>query len=222
MKRIFTILLVISPLFSFAQNYLKEFDQYNPYYVFDWNGFESSDHHEIKERFIEFTVSSHLLEEEKQALALAGTELRFHLRALDLNDDGLSDIIYQGPYMGEGLVVHLFIQTKSGYENIFSFGQGIVKVLWKDNKLDKLLVHDWGCCADPILTNYVFQVSYEGNIHGFELIWKSVELESLITKPKSYSESRRFEVVNEAYKLRANPGSMKRLIIRKQEKPEIL
>ncbi|WP_024772644.1 hypothetical protein [Aquimarina macrocephali] len=203
-KSVLIILLIIFNL-TFGQDFLIEFDRYNPIYTFKWDGYEVPNHYEVKLEFIKYIDSNKLLEEEKRALEMMDTQLRFEIRAVDLNNDKLADIIYQGPYTGEGSVVYIFIQTESGFQKVFTTQQGIMKVDWKGEHLDKLYVKDWGCCADPNLTNSVYQASYSGSIPSFKLIWKSVELRSFITKPKHTFTPKRFEIVNQKYKFRANP-----------------
>ncbi len=204
MKKIIFISFLISNL-SFGQDFLIEFDRYNPIYNFKWEGYEVSNDYEIKLEFVKYVDLNGLLEGEKQALKMNDTQLRYEIRAVDLNNDKFADIIYQGPYMGEGSIIHIFIQNESGFQKVFTTQQGIVKVDWKGEHLDKLYIKDWGCCADPNLTNSVYQVSYYENVPTFELIWKSVELRSFITKPKHVFTAKKFEIANQKYKLRANP-----------------
>jgi len=204
MKAISLLLILISTL-TYGQDYQSIFDRYNPSYSFDWSGFEVTDDYDVKLKFVEFVEAKGLLEGELKALEMFDTKLRFEVRAVDLNNDKLADIIYQGPHMGEGSVVHIFIQTDSGFEKSFTTMQGIVTVDWDGERLDKLYVKNWGCCADPNLTNSVYQVSFSNSNPTFKLIWESVELRSFVTKPKSTFEPKRFEIAMEQYKLRANP-----------------
>ena len=204
MKLTSLIFLLISSL-AYGQDYQSIFDRYNPSYSFDWSGFEVTDDYQVKLKFVEFIETNGLLEGELKALEMFETKLRFEIRAVDLNNDKLADIIYQGPHMGEGSVVHIFIQTQSGFEKSFTTMQGIVTVDWDGERLDKLYIKDWGCCADPNLTNSVYKVSYSNSTPTFKLIWESVELRSFVTKPKTTFSPKRFEITMEQYKLRANP-----------------
>ncbi|MFL1896169.1 hypothetical protein ACJRPK_10725 [Aquimarina sp. 2-A2] len=202
-KIIFAILFV--PTLVLGQDFLLEFDRYNSVYTFKWEGYEVPNENDVKLKFIEFIDSNQILKEEKQALKMIGIQLKHEIRAVDLNNDKLADVIYQGPTMGEGLVLYIFFQTESGFQKVFTSQQGIVKVDWNAEYLDKLYIRNWGCCADPNLTNLVYQVSYSENIPTFKLIWESIEIRSFITKPKHTFTSKKFEVINEKYKLRANP-----------------
>lgn len=105
-------------------------------------GFEVIDDYEVKLKFVEFIETNGLLEGELKALEMFDTKLRFEIRAVDLNNDKLADIIYQGPHLGEGSVVHIFFQTESGFEKSFTTMQGIVTVDWDGDRLDKLYVKD--------------------------------------------------------------------------------
>jgi hypothetical protein len=197
--------LILAPTLLYAQDYQLIFDRYNPEYSFEWSGYEVMEEYEVKLKFVEFVESKGLLKDERKAFENREEEFRFSIRAVDLNDDNLADIIYQGPYMGEGSIVYIFIQTNSGFEKVFTTQQGIVAVDWQDEKINKLYVKNWGCCADPNLTNSVYQVSYLNSVPTFNLIWQSVELRSFVTKPKQTILPIRFEIINEEYRLRANP-----------------
>jgi len=56
------------------------------------------------------------------------------------------------------------------------------------------------------LSNSVYKLNYVNKIPSADLIWQSIELEEFIVKPKGYFDvPKRFEIVNEQYKLRAQP-----------------
>jgi hypothetical protein len=107
------IFILLIPSLTFGQDFLLEFDRYNPIYNFEWSGFEVPNDYEIKIKFIEFVEKNDILKSERNGLDVMDEKLRFHLRSVDLNNDQLADIIYQGPHMGEGSVFRIFIQTKT-------------------------------------------------------------------------------------------------------------
>lgn len=191
---------------SFSQEYLLEFDKYNAITRFDWRGLESTDEDSVKNDFLNYVEQNNLMVDEKMSLKLMDKSLRHSIKALDINDDNIADIIYQGPYGGEGEVVYFYLNDGFSFKNVLDFRQGIAKVVWDGDLIDKIFVRDWGCCADPNLTNSVYKVNYSNMIPNAELIWQSIELEEFTTKPKGYFDSpKRFEIVNEQYKLRAQP-----------------
>lgn len=206
MKHLLATFLLIVPALVYGQDYLPEFDKYSAEYNFDWRGFESQDKYETIAAFTGFIEQNGLLETERQMLKLLKSNLVNSLKAVDINNDSLTDIIYFGPHEGEGVLVHIFIQENRGFRKVFTTSQGIVKVLWADGRIDKLLVHDWGCCADRTLSNFVYQAKYTDNIPTFSLVWQSIELTNFLTKPKHYFETPiRFGITAENYNLRANP-----------------
>ncbi len=206
MKQFITVVIFSIPTLIMGQEYLLEFDRFNAVYNFDWRGLEATDEYEVKRVFVEFVESNELLSSERRMLEMMEKKLRFSIKAVDLNNDQQTDIIYQGPHGGEGSLIHIFIQSNATFEKVFTVRQGIVKVSWKGELLDRLYICDWGCCDDPTLTNSVYQVSYSDNRLHFQLIWESVELEEFLTKPKTYFDKpKRFEILNVEYKLRANP-----------------
>lgn len=206
MKYILLIIIINSPFIVQSQSYLVEFDKYNSTYDFDWRGLESKDEYDNKLKFVEFVETNNLMTTEIMMLKHQKKKLIHTLKSVDINNDNLSDIIYSGPSAGEGNIVTFFIKNRSGYQSVFTLMQGIVKIEWKNNMMDKIYSHDWGCCADQTLTNHVYQVNYSNTIPKLEKIWESVELEEFTTKPKNYWDSpKRFEITNEIYKLRGQP-----------------
>jgi len=134
---------------SFGQDYLLEFDKYNAISRFDWRGLEATDKDSIKNEFLKYVEQNNLLESEKMSLSLMEKSLKHSLKAVDINDDNLTDIIYQGPHGGEGDQVYFYINQATTFKNVITFQQGIIKVVWDGNLIDKIFVRDWGCCADP-------------------------------------------------------------------------
>lgn len=206
MKSFIPLILLCIPLISSAQDYQLQFDSYNPSYIDSWRGFEAKDAIDIRRKFVEFVESNSLLIAERQMLKMMDRTLLWSIKAVDLNNDSQTDIVYTGPNGGEGIIVYIFLQESIGFKKIQTFQQGIMKVTWRGELLDKLYVRDWGCCADPNIRNTVYQVEYHNAIPSFQLIWESIEIEEQVSKPKSlYSNPIRFIVTNEEYRLRANP-----------------
>ncbi|MEQ8580383.1 MAG: hypothetical protein RIC30_20540 [Marinoscillum sp.] len=130
-----------------------------------------------------------------------------YTKAVDLNNDGLQDVVFEGPSGGEPNIVFFFIQTNSGFEQVFEVMQGISKVIWKDGILDKVFVSTPGCCADFRLINSVYQVNYNHQSRPtFSKIFQSVEVLEELVKPKNFFDQPiKFVVNNEGYKLRLAP-----------------
>jgi hypothetical protein len=77
---------------------------------------------------------------------------------------------------------------------------------WKDKKLNKLFITDWGCCDDYVARNEIYSVHFNNvNTPAFMKIYQSVELYNGYRPKELLDRPFRFEVLNENYKLRSEP-----------------
>jgi hypothetical protein len=133
--------------------------------------------------------------------------LRKRLHFIDLNNDGLNDVLFEGENGGEATQVCIFICTGEHYKNVFSGFEGIAKMEWKDRKLSRLYIDNWGCCDEYLYYHEIYNVSYDkSNLPGFKKgspglsIQNGKNPDSLLEKPF------RFEVQNKGYKIRTSPA----------------
>jgi|GEM_PF-3627963 len=61
---------------------------------------------------------------------------------------GRLDVIFDGWSGGEPREIQIFINKGNSYKKIFSDMQAIYKIEWRDNRLSKLYIFDWGCCEE--------------------------------------------------------------------------
>ncbi|MFY0602256.1 MAG: hypothetical protein JXR03_21460 [Cyclobacteriaceae bacterium] len=208
MRKIITIALFTISISIQAQEEILIFDEFNSSQNFDWRGYvDFGQHTERANEFIgslsktgiEVTIPFELKKDNR--------ELINKLKFVDLDADGVSEVVYSGPSGGEPNIVEIFQLKKQQYERVFSVMQGIVKPYWTDGKLTKLLTHDWGCCAENRIINSVYEVNFDNAITPeFSKTLDIVENQGL-TKPKQFLESAlTFEVKNDNYKLRLSPN----------------
>ena len=185
------------------QDYLLVFDSYNTSQKLDWKRFEDPNNkRQVRADFEKYAIKNNLLEDERNMIDY----LSKYISAVDINGDGLSDIIYSGPSGGEGNIVYFFLNDKKSFNKVFSIRQGVVKVTWKDSRLNEIYTHDWGCCASIRLTNSVYKVQYHNqNSMLFENIYQSAE-NNRMTKPKLLFDTPiTFEIESGDCKLRNQP-----------------
>lgn len=207
-RYIFNLFFILLFNISNAQNFLTIFDSYNTHQDFDWRGMENRfESHSTKHDFVKYAKEHNLMVDEFEMMDANKMIIPNHFKGIDINGDDQLDIIYSGPSGGEPNVVKIFLNTGSDYELVFYGYQGIVKVIWKNERLDQIFLHDWGCCADIRQINSVYQATYnDGTIPEFNIIYQSVEPQ-FMAKPKVLLEEPiRFSINNDGYKLRLMPN----------------
>ena len=197
--------LVIFSLFivfqANSQNYIQTIDNFDP-----WAGQTKYDYG-LLSRFDKYCRANNLLSGSLAMIDTRGDNSWNYTKAIDLNNDGLQDVVYSGPSGGEPNIVYFFIQTHTGFEQVFEAMQGINKVVWEGELLQKVYTSDWGCCAAIHLINAVYDVKYnKQNKPIFSKVFQSIEVNGELMKPKSYfSDPIEFAVDNDGYKLRLAP-----------------
>ncbi|WP_340153375.1 hypothetical protein [uncultured Marivirga sp.] len=202
MRTTFIILSLFIALQANSQNYIRTIDNLDT-----WAGQLKYDY-ELLSRFDKYCRSNNLLNGSLAMIDARGANSWDYTRAVDLNNDGLQDVVFDGPSGGEPNIVYFFIQTNSGFEQVFEVMQGISKVTWKDELLSQVITSDWGCCASIHLTHTIYNVNYDNqNRPVFTKAFQSIEVRDELTKPKEYlSDPIRFTVNNQGYKLRLEPA----------------
>ena len=133
--------------------------------------------------------------------------LRKRLHFLDLNGDKLPDVVFEGESGGEAQLIEIYLNTGKGYKYVFSSGQGIEKIDWRDNRLYRLYIRDWGCCEDQLNTNKIYQLSYDKqDAPKFVQIYQSYFLRETIYPDSMFPTPIRFQVLNDRYKIRFSPA----------------
>jgi hypothetical protein len=201
MRLAFIILSLFVTLQVYSQNFTQTIDNLDP-----WAG-QLKYEYELLSRFDKYCRENNLLNGSLAMIESLGDNSLSYTKAVDLNNDGLQDIVFSGPSGGEPNIVYFFIQTNSGFEQVFEIMQGIEKVTWNGQLLNQVFTSDWGCCAEIHLMNTVYDVKYNGNNKPiFSKIFQSIEVRDELTKPKNhFSDPIQFKVNNDGYKLRLAP-----------------
>lgn len=201
MKQILLYILILISFNSYSQDDTRTFDELD-----EWAG-QAKYEYELLKRFDKYCRENNLLTSSLSMIDADSENSWDYMKSVDLNNDGLYDVVYSGPNGGESNIVYFFIQTNSGFEKVFEAMQGVNKVTWSGELLDKVLISDWGCCAEIHLINSVFEVDYDNqNKPVFTKIYQTIEVDEYLVKPKHFfKEPIEFEVDNEDYKLRLSP-----------------
>lgn len=129
-----------------------------------------------------------------------------HLHVLDINGDGLGDIIFEGRDTSEGGLVQFFLNTGKQYKQVFEDRQGMQNMEWQNGKLTAFYIDDWGCCSDYLNFEKTYAVTYNNqNMPVFTLlkqasaVFDGIMPGSIAVKPLNFT-------VKTAYcKLRTRP-----------------
>jgi hypothetical protein len=170
--------------------------------TFNWKGIEKQDDN-LKAVFNKQLPT--LLKDEYSIYTYEKKDILKDCHLVDINNDGVNDIIYNGSSGGEGSEVTIFFKTKDGFKNIFKQIQHIKKLEFKENKLYRLFIYDDGCCADYNDFNKIYQTDYSGNIPRFNLIYLTANTHRAYFPKKYFDKPIYFEVLNNNYKMRENP-----------------
>jgi hypothetical protein len=79
--------------------------------------------------------------------------------AIDINDDKLLDIIFEGPMLN-GTITEIFLNKGDHYEKVFFGHQFIDEVNFSNNKLNSFTLLNPGCCSDMQFLEYYYSVKY--------------------------------------------------------------
>jgi len=130
------------------------------------------------------------------------TDLIQYTYLIDINNDGVKDVIYQGPTGGEQNVTVIFINQENSFSEVFRQFQDIFEIEFKNGELSRLSLTNPGCCADPQVVDYFYQVSFNNNKPKFELTRTTGYL-SGYEKPKNkYTQVKAISISKDGAKLR--------------------
>ncbi|HVX50283.1 MAG TPA: hypothetical protein VHB48_08990, partial [Chitinophagaceae bacterium] len=128
------------------------------------------------------------------------------LHFMDLNGDGNNDVIFEGQSGGEPQEVEIYMFTNGRYVKVLEEYEGVLLMTFKNNRLVKIVVSNWGCCDDYINFDKTFDVSInkEGALH-FTLVLQTASAFQGTLPDSLFETPVAFEVLNDACKLRSRP-----------------
>jgi len=132
--------------------------------------------------------------------------LRKRLHFLDLNGDKLPDVVFEGESGGEAQIVEIYLNTGNSYRYVFSANQGILKIDWRENRLYRLYIDDWGCCDEPLNINKIYQASYKKpDAPEFIQTYQGCFIRGTVFPDSLFPAPIRFQLTNDKYKIRCSP-----------------
>ncbi|MGL4907985.1 MAG: hypothetical protein ACRC3G_01475 [Bacteroidales bacterium] len=135
----------------------------------------------------------------------ATSDLLKFVYAIDINDDGMLDIIYNGPTGGESNIMQVFLQkSKIKYQRVFVAYQDIINMTFAANRLSSFTLLNIGCCADPQVLEYNYAVEYVESKPNFQLK-QTIGYLNLTEKPQiDILPSKEFTITSQKARLRSD------------------
>ncbi len=130
------------------------------------------------------------------------SDLIQYVHLIDINNDREKDAIYQGPTGGEPYITVIFLNQNNNFSQVFRQYQYIFEIEFYNNILTKLALTNPGCCADPQVVDYFYQVSFIDNNPKFELTRTTGYLSSYEKPINNYSQEKKVTIINDIAKLR--------------------
>lgn len=127
-----------------------------------------------------------------------------NFQEVDINADGVLDLIYNGNIGGEGDNLLVWLKDKDQYVEVLSLSGQILSIWKVDEGIVGFSIIAHGCCGDE---NSVFEI-YEPSLKDGKLSYALSLKYSLLgytELPNSISESTRFKTINNNYTLRGSP-----------------
>lgn len=167
--------------------------------TFSWKNIEKKNPSVI-EKFIELTPS------EDFDYYQESDELAKVLHTVDLNNDKLDDVIFEGQVSEEEDAVIIYMNKGTSFKKEFSKDQHILHIKFDKGVLSAIAIEDEGCCGEVITRDQFYEVKPKsnGDLH-FKLL-ESFEYLQETELPETYwPATKDVRVQHDKYKVRSAP-----------------
>jgi len=126
------------------------------------------------------------------------------LHLIDLNKDGVDEIIFTGLSDEEGNRIDIFKKEKTSYTKIFSARQNLTEIIIAKDRL-YLYILDPGCCAEYSTIQKILKADLNLSISSFQQTYQSQIINGTKLPDSLFKKVIRFKVTLDAYKVRFEP-----------------
>jgi len=180
------------------------------HYHFNWAAIEKKVSRATITKFINQNPGDFSAYRHPQDYSVNINDLYPCLHFIDLNNDGLDDVIFSGRSAGEGDMVEVFINTGNDYNDYkeaLEEREGIVKIDWENKKACRFYISNWGCCDDYLVENKIYSFAFdESSIPVVKQIYQSANIYESPKPDSLFNSPFRFQVQNDDYTLRSAPA----------------
>lgn len=123
------------------------------------------------------------------------------LHLIDLNKDGVDEIIFTGLSDEEGNRIAIFKKEKTCYTKIFSERQNLTEIIISKDRL-YFYISDPGCCAEYSTIHKIFKTDFNLSVDSFKQTYQSQIINGTKLPDSLFKKAIRFKVTLDAYKVR--------------------
>lgn len=192
---LFVFFLSLNTIYGQGINLSKEFS---------WSNIEKENPSLIK-KFIDLTPQDFQHYKEDSPYTPTIADLIKDLHVLDINNDGLDDIIFDGESGGEPREISIYLNEGGSFHKIFSDYQGIAELEFKNGVLNRLNIKDWGCCAEFINTIKFYEVEFKNGDFKFDQKKSFKYVHTTILPDNYWVNTKSVKILNDNYNLRYSP-----------------
>jgi hypothetical protein len=174
--------------------------------LFDWKKYEQVNLKEVNAFIAEQPNYFHHFKGKNEYSTLTMKDLIKSIHFIDLNSDGVNEVIFDGPSEAEGNETIIFQKIKNQYKRVFIGRQSIVEIKWLSNGETKVYLSDFGCCAEYTTIQKVFKLTHnENGMIKLVKVYQSVVFSEGKLPDSLFLSPIRFKVTIDNYKLRHTP-----------------
>ncbi|HTK21207.1 MAG TPA: hypothetical protein VL442_16910 [Mucilaginibacter sp.] len=175
---------------------------------FKWKNFERQND-ELKQKFIQ-SHPSDVNEGIKMYLNPYGIppepgKPKSAIHILDINNDGIDDIIYEGYSGGEPTLTAIYLNTPNGFKLIFKDEQYVAKLDFKDKRLSAIYMVDPGCCAAYMVFSKIYQIDFKDDMPVVKRVFFTGHYQLTEFPAKYLNSPVKLKTINDNVKLRTKP-----------------
>jgi|SRR5690554_2363770 len=157
------------------------------------------------EKFIDLTPQEFQNYRLNEPYSLTISDLTKALHIIDLNNDGLDDIIFDGLSGGEPRQISIFINNGHSFDKVFTDYQQISSLKFDQGVLSEIQIKDWACCDGFTETYRLYDVSYIKGAFKFIFIESFMYLDNTTLPEFYWTERKKIKVLNDKYNIRFSP-----------------
>lgn len=127
------------------------------------------------------------------------------LHVVDVNNDGLDDVIFEGMNGGEPQEIYIFLNQGNSFKNVFHGQQTFNEMIFENGILKEIRLSDWDCCAGYLKRNKWIDVSHKNGELTFNEYRVFEYTDNTVLPSEYWSNPKKIKTLNDNYNMRYAP-----------------